>query len=101
MDILITTTSSPNYIIKKESLEGVLKNRLYIIDLGVPKNVDPKVKEIKNVELFSLEDLTSVIKKNVERKKEEVKRVKEMISKEVGRLWEELIKLELEKVPLF
>lgn len=96
IDILITTTSSPTYILRKEDLEGISQNKLHIIDLSVPKNVDPKVKEIKNIELFSLEDLTPIVKKNAEKRRKEAEKIKGIISKEVEKIWEEFIRLEPE-----
>ncbi len=99
-DVVITVTASPHFILKKETLDGIINHRLLIIDLGLPRNVDPRVKEIKNIELFSLEDLGGVIKKNLEIKKQEAIKVKEIIDKEVGKIWEKFTELELEPVHL-
>lgn len=95
-DVVITATASPHFILKKETLDGIINHRLLIIDLGLPRNVDPWVKEIKNIELFSLEDLEAVIKKNLRRKKQEAIKVKEIIDKEVGKIWGKSTELELE-----
>lgn len=99
-DVVITATASPHFILKKETLDGIINHRLLIIDLGLPRNVDPWVKEIKNIELFSLEDLDGVIKKNLEIKKQEAIKVKEIIDKEVGKIWGKFTELELEPVHL-
>lgn len=56
-DILITATRSPHFIIRKETLEGLGGRRIFIIDLAVPRDVDPRVRELENIDLFYLEDL--------------------------------------------
>lgn len=96
-DIVITATASPHFIIKKEVVEAAAAGkRLLIVDLALPRDVDPRVKEIKNVDLFYLEDLESVIKKNIERKTNEAIKVREIIDREVENLWREAIELEQE-----
>jgi glutamyl-tRNA reductase len=94
-DIVISATSSPHFIIKKDTLEGI-SNKIFIIDLAVPRDVDPQVKEFKNVNLYSLEDLDDVIKKNIENRVKEAEKAKGMIDVEVERLWKYITRLEPE-----
>lgn len=93
-DIVITATRSPHFILRKEMLDKTINHKLLIIDLALPRDVDPGVKEIKNIDLFSLEDLDGVIKKNIERKYQEAKKVKEIIDKELKEIWQKFIELE-------
>lgn len=96
-DVVITATSSPHFIIKKEIVEGTIGScRLLIIDLALPRDVDPRVKEIENVDLFCLEDLDTVIKKNMEKRSQEAYKANNIIDIEVKKLWNELIELEPE-----
>ena len=102
-DIMITATASPHFIIKKESLEKVFGFRpsaagrkLIIIDLALPRDVEPSVGEIENVDLFYLEDLDAAIKSNMERKNEEAKRATKIIDIEAEKLWSGIIKSEQE-----
>ncbi len=95
-DVVITTTASPHFIIKKETLEGVINHGLLIIDLALPRDVDPLVKDIRGVELFCLEDLDTMIKRNFEKKKEVAKKIEEVVKIEAERLWEKLTELEPE-----
>ena len=97
---MITATASPHFIIKKETLEEVVSRKLLIIDLALPRDVDPKVKERKGVDLFCLENLDSVIKNNIERKTQEAKRARETIEVEAEKLWAEFIEPEQEPVLL-
>ncbi|PIP20204.1 MAG: glutamyl-tRNA reductase [Candidatus Omnitrophica bacterium CG23_combo_of_CG06-09_8_20_14_all_40_11] len=95
-DVVITATASPHFIIKKETLEGLINHGLLIVDLALPRNVEPLVKDIMGVELFCLEDLGTVIKKNFEKKKEEAKKIEEVIKIKAERLWQKLTVLEPE-----
>lgn len=99
-DILITAAASPHFIIKKETLEDALSRRILIVDLALPRNVEPAVKELKEVELFGLEDLGQVIQKNLERRKIEAEKANGIIDIEVQKLWQRLIRLEPEPARL-
>lgn len=96
IDIIITATASPNFILMKDDLVKFTDRNFFIIDLGVPRNVDPKVREIKNINLFTLEELETVIKKNLEIKKQRAEKVKELIDREVKKIWS----TELEQEPV-
>ena len=98
IDIIITATACPSFILMKDDLAKFAKHNFFIIDLGVPRNVDPKVKEIKNINLFTLEELETVIKRNLEIKKQKAENVKELIDIEVRKIWS--TKLEQEPVLL-
>jgi glutamyl-tRNA reductase len=113
-DIVISATASPHFIIKKETLTDyrpllrqgyggqaqTADRRLIILDLALPRDVEPVVAEVKNVELFGLEDLDSVINKNLARKVQEAKKVKEIIEIEVKELWAKFTESEQERALL-
>ncbi len=95
-DIVITATKSPHFIIKKKDIESL--GRLLIVDLALPRDVDPEVKEVEGIELFDLENLTTVIQKNKDRKKIEALKAEEIVNIEAGRLWRQVSESEQEKV---
>ena len=96
-DVVISATASPHSIIKKETLKDViLFKKLLIIDLAVPGDVEPDVQKIEGVELFNLEDVSSISQKNLEKKINEAEKIRLLISQEVENLWQKLIKLEPE-----
>jgi len=99
-DIVISATLSPHFIIKKETLNGLISRKLLIIDLAVPRDVDPRVRQIENVELFDLEGLSSIVQKNLEKKRIEAEKIKKLIEQEVDLLWKRLTVLEREEVLL-
>ncbi len=90
-DIVITATRSPHFIIGEEQLRGVVRERpLLIVDLALPRDVDPRVKEIKEIKLFGLEELGAAIRKNRDKRRIEAEKAEDIIDKEAGILWEEL-----------
>ncbi len=64
-DIVITSTSAPAYVLDRHQVEAAMHVRhqrpLCLIDLGVPRNIDPAVGHLENVYRFDIDDLQSVI----------------------------------------
>jgi len=89
VDILVTSTAAPHVIIKKSMIEAVMKRRpkrqLFIIDLAVPRNVDPEAAEVKGVTLVNVDDLQVVAQKNAQERLAEMERVQAIIQEEVER----------------
>ncbi|MFH1854697.1 MAG: glutamyl-tRNA reductase [Candidatus Omnitrophota bacterium] len=107
-DIVITATRSPHFIINKETIEGAVscrlsaisRKRLLIVDLALPRDVDPRIKEIDGIELFDLEDIGAAIQGNMYGKRFEAEKAEQIIEAEVERLWQGLLGLEQEKALL-
>ena len=99
-DVVISATASSHFLIKKETFDEHITNRLLIIDLALPRDVDPRVREIENIDLFCLEDLDTVIKKNIKRKTQEIEKITSVMDIEVEGLWKESIRSEQELVLL-
>ena len=63
-DVVIASTSSPRFVITPEVMKGVIKARrhrpLFLIDIAVPRDVDPRVGEMDNVFLYDVDDLEQV-----------------------------------------
>ncbi|MCM8778912.1 MAG: glutamyl-tRNA reductase [Candidatus Omnitrophica bacterium] len=98
-DVIISATASPHLIIKREDLVDI-KKPILIIDLAVPRDVSPEVRNIEGIELFDLEDLNFLIEKNLEKRKREIPKAEEIVEKETEKLWEEITALEREEVRL-
>jgi len=99
-DVVITATASPHPIITKDNVTGVGRSGLIIVDLAVPRDVEPGVKEIAGVEVFYLDELDSVIAQNVAQKKYEARTAQHIIDEEVDRLWQTYAQSEREEVLL-
>lgn len=86
VNIVISSTTSPHLILKKELIENAMNLRrepLLLLDLAVPRDIDPGVKAIANVTLFDLDDLKSVIEENYNKRKNEARLVEEIIEREI------------------
>jgi glutamyl-tRNA reductase len=87
-DIVITSVNVPTYIVQPEDVLKVMKQRsnnpLFVIDIGVPRNVNPASKKIENVFLYDIDALSMVVDKNLEKRKAEVPRVQGIVSQELA-----------------
>lgn len=70
VDIIISSTGSPNYVIAKHHVKPVMrfrKNRpLFFIDIAVPRDIDPAINRISNAYVYDIDDLQGVISENIE-----------------------------------
>jgi len=86
-DIVLSSTGSANYIIRKEQLAGVMrarKNRpIFFIDIAVPRDVDPAINEIENIYVYDIDDLQGVVETNKEERKKEIQRAEEIVQQGV------------------
>jgi len=95
-DVVISATSAPHVVITKEIVERAMSKRerkLVIIDIALPRDVEDAVKLIPNVELFTIDDLREISERNLASRLSEVKKVEEIIEKELEHFklyWKEL-----------
>lgn len=87
VDIVFSATSSPHFIIRREDLAGVAGQRLLIIDLALPRDVDPGIKGMENVDLYTLEELFPLLDENITGKKQETERAEKLVKAESERIW--------------
>jgi glutamyl-tRNA reductase len=78
VDIIISSTGSPDLILRKDDVRPVMRERrnrpLFFIDIAVPRDLDPAINELENVYLYDIDDLHNVVEMNKsERDKEAVK----------------------------
>jgi glutamyl-tRNA reductase len=81
-DIIVATTSSPDVILAKTDLATISGKKL-IIDIAVPRDVDPDVAELDNVSLRNIDDLRQIVDHHHERRTRDLPRVKKMIVDEM------------------
>jgi glutamyl-tRNA reductase len=91
-DIVLSSTSSPHPILGREELELVMGERaghgeraLVIIDIAVPRDVDPACGELDGVSLYDIDDLQAVIARNLSMRAEETPRALEIVEEEIQR----------------
>jgi glutamyl-tRNA reductase len=87
LDVLVSSTSAPHAIVTRAKLEPVLKSRrdrpLFIIDLAMPRDVDPAVHEMDGVYVYDLDSLRAIAGKTLEARKREAETCDGLIEKHV------------------
>jgi glutamyl-tRNA reductase len=67
-DIVISSTSCPHYILSREEVESVVAQRdahpLVLVDIAMPRDIDPRVREVEGAFLYDLDDLERVVEHN-------------------------------------
>jgi glutamyl-tRNA reductase len=86
-DIVITATGAASPILTKAHIESVMRPRrnrpLFIIDIAVPRDVEPAAGEIEQVFLYNIDDLQQTVNENLARRASEVERAERIVSEEV------------------
>jgi glutamyl-tRNA reductase len=86
-DILICSTGAPKYVLMKDQMKKVMKDRknrpVFIIDISVPRNIDPEINNVNNVYLYDVDDLKGVVDTNILERQKEAKKAEEIIEEEI------------------
>jgi glutamyl-tRNA reductase len=87
-DIVIASTAAPHFVIACDQVKRALHQRrmrsLFLIDLAVPRNIDPAVAAIDRAYLYNVDDLRSVADANAQERQHEASDAEEIIAAEVG-----------------
>ncbi len=87
VDIVVTSVNSPTYIVKPEHAKSVMKQRsnnpLFIIDISVPRSVDPSCNKVENVFVYDLDSLSAIVDRNLDKRKAEIPKVTNIIREEM------------------
>lgn len=93
VDIILTSTGAPTFILGQRQMEEVLRRRkhrpMFLIDIAVPRDIDPKVNSLDNVYLYDVDDLQGVVQANLKERQKEAHRAEAIIGEEIGQfhLW--------------
>jgi glutamyl-tRNA reductase len=87
-DIVIASTASPLPVLGKGTVERALKARkrepIFMVDLAVPRDVEPEVNTLDDVYLYTVDDLQGVIDENLESRMQAAEQAREIINEEVN-----------------
>ena len=82
-DIVIASTSAPHYLLDRARLEPVMKQRrhrpLLLIDIAVPRNIEPEVNFLEDVYLYNIDDLQAIADDYLRQRQEEIARCEQII----------------------
>jgi glutamyl-tRNA reductase len=83
IDIVISSTSAPHYVLDRPKLEDLMRQRrnrpLLLIDIAVPRDIDPSVNLLDNVYLYNIDDLQGIADDYLRQRKEEIARCEAII----------------------
>jgi len=89
VDVVLTSTGSPTTVVEVAdvvyAVEGRQNRELVIVDLAMPRDVDPAVRELAGVTLFDLADLGSFVDAGVDSRRQEMVKVARIVAEEVNR----------------
>jgi len=86
-DIVICSTGAPTYILAKSQMQKVMRERkqrqVFIIDISVPRNIDPEINDLDNVYLYNVDDLQNVVDSNVFERQKEAEKAEKIVLEEL------------------
>jgi glutamyl-tRNA reductase len=90
IDIIISSTSAPHYVLDRTRLAPLMARRghapLLLIDIAVPRDIDPEVNILDGVYLYNVDDLQAIANDYLQQRKEEISRCKVIIRDKAGAL---------------
>ncbi|MBI4356328.1 MAG: glutamyl-tRNA reductase [Gammaproteobacteria bacterium] len=93
VDVLFSSTASPLPILGKGTVESALKGGkrrpLIMVDLAVPRDIEPEVGDLEDVYLYTIDDLQHVVHDNSEKRQEAAKSAEILITQAVDHFWQE------------
>ena len=93
-DILVSSTGSPDIVLKRSDVEMILparRNRpLVLVDIAVPRDIDPAVAELPDVFLYDIDDLEAVVRENTKNRGQELALCQQIVSEHAAELMERL-----------
>jgi len=97
-DILISSTASQLPILGKGSVEAALKKRrhapMFMVDIAVPRDIEPQVAELEDVYLYTVDDLTEVIEENQRSRQDAAQEAEQLIEQGAGQFMRNLRELD-------
>jgi glutamyl-tRNA reductase len=87
-DIVVSTTNSPHHLIERSELEIIMSQRkdrpLLLIDLAVPRDIDPGCREIEGVSLHDVDDVQAIVERNASGREAEARRASGVLDSELS-----------------
>jgi glutamyl-tRNA reductase len=88
-DIVVSATNSPHHLIERSELALIMDQRegkpLLLIDLAVPRDIDPECREIEGVSLFDVDEVQAIVERNASGREAEARRAASILDSELAR----------------
>jgi glutamyl-tRNA reductase len=99
IDIVIASSGAPHYILGRDEMRRVIaarKNKpVFLIDIAVPRNIDPAVNDVEGVFLYDVDDLAAVVEANIQGRAKQAEQAESIVAEEVDRM---MARLKIEEV---
>lgn len=90
-DIVVCSSSSPGFLITLPGLYDAMRRRptrpMFLIDLALPRDIDPGIGELPNVFLYNLDDLGKIVEENIASRRSEIDRGRALIAERASAVW--------------
>jgi glutamyl-tRNA reductase len=90
-DIVASSTSAPGLVITRDLVAAAMRKRpgrpLFLVDLALPRDIDPEAASLPNVFLYNLDDLAKVAEENLAHREAEVSRCRAILAERTAALW--------------
>jgi glutamyl-tRNA reductase len=87
LDIIVSSTAAPGYVLNRTTIEPLLKTRrsrpLLLIDIAVPRDIEPEINFLENVYLYNIDDLQTIANGYLKQRQEEICRCESIIREKV------------------
>jgi glutamyl-tRNA reductase len=87
VDIIISSTGSPDFILKRQQLKGMMRKRrnrpLFFIDIAVPRDIDPEINRLTNTYVYDIDNLKGIIEENIEDRQREAMKGERIVDQAV------------------
>ena len=85
-DIVVSSTGCPGTVLHREQIEAVMKlrrnRRLILIDIAVPRDIEPEVQSVNGVYLYNIDDLESLVRENVRHRESELEQCRAILERQ-------------------
>lgn len=93
-DIVITSTAAREFVLAVGDVQNAIRARrnkpMFLIDIAVPRNIDPGVNNVDNAFLYDIDDLQAVVARNAQGRQSAAEKAEQIIEEEIGRLEDRL-----------
>ncbi len=93
-DIVISSTDAPYYLIERQPLAEIMRKRkhryMFLIDISVPRDIEPDVSKINHAFLYNIDDLEAVVALNLKEREQEAVQAEQIVIEEANRFHDQL-----------
>ncbi|MGA8026878.1 MAG: glutamyl-tRNA reductase [Bryobacteraceae bacterium] len=90
VDIVITSSAAPGYVLDVDTVRRAIESRknqpMFLIDIAVPRNIEPRVNQLEHAFLYDIDDLQRLAERNLRARHEVAEQAESIVAQEVERL---------------